>query len=159
MVFFDAVPTNLLEDFENIQSVRKTVANDSKIGPYLRKSEGMYKNIDLYGSYKSMCDYELLNSFKIMEKLPETMKAISCAKSFGGIEVLEEVQVALPKLGPRDILIKINACALNPIDTLVRGGMMRTNTEDDARILGYDGAGIVVALGTEASLFKINDRV
>jgi len=95
--------------------------------------------------------------------LPETMKAFACARSYGDAEVaLEEVSTSIPTLLPRDILVKIEAVGVNPVDTKVRGGWGEAKPVPDTKqphILGYDGVGFVAACGTEAALFKVGDRV
>jgi NADPH2:quinone reductase len=62
-----------------------------------------------------------------------------------------------PDLRPRDLLIEVKAVALNPIDFKVR--KLRTPGEGAPDILGYDAAGVVAAVGSEASLFKVGDEV
>ncbi len=56
-----------------------------------------------------------------------------------------------------DILVSIAAISVNPVDTKVRAGT--TQAQDPARILGWDAAGTVAAVGNEVTLFKPGDRV
>ena len=77
----------------------------------------------------------------------------------GGPEVLQPKKVENPQIvNPRQLLIKIMAAGINPVDTKLR----RNGTyypEQMPAILGCDGAGVVVAVGSEASRFKPGDEV
>lgn len=75
----------------------------------------------------------------------------------GGKEVLQELELPKPDLRPKDLLIRVEACAMNPIDTKLR----KLNPPPGAspKVLGFDGAGIVEACGPEAALFRVGDRV
>jgi NADPH2:quinone reductase len=69
------------------------------------------------------------------------------------------VDIELPKPHPlgRDLLVHVHAVSVNPVDTKVR---MRAKPEaGDWKVLGYDAAGVVVATGPEAVLFKPGDAV
>ncbi len=63
----------------------------------------------------------------------------------------------VPKPGPDDLLIKIEAAALNPVDwKIIEIGLF---LDKYPAVLGLDGAGTVVAVGTNVTDFKIGDRV
>lgn len=69
------------------------------------------------------------------------------------------IDVDLPKPEPqgRDLLVEIKAVSVNPIDTKVR---VRAQPEPGGyKVLGYDAAGIVRAVGPQATLFKPGDEV
>ncbi len=72
-------------------------------------------------------------------------------------EALLDFETAAPVPGPKDLLVEIRAISVNPVDTKVRRGMAPKTGE--SRILGWDAAGIVVATGSETSLFKVGDEV
>jgi len=72
-------------------------------------------------------------------------------------EVLEEVLLAKPTPHGKDIVIKIKAGATNPIDFKVIRGL--GTIENPPAITGYDGAGVVEAVGPEAKTFKVGDEV
>lgn len=83
--------------------------------------------------------------------LPETMRVLA-QRSYGGVEVLEELRLPLPPVEGADLLVRMQAVALNPVDTKVRenwGGFGDLQPGDPV-ITGWDGAGVVVALGPEA---------
>lgn len=77
----------------------------------------------------------------------------------GGPEVLEPRQVPLPwPRGPRDVLVRLKAAALNPADAYFRAYGTYIRSEAPC-ILGHDGAGVVEEMGSEARRFKPGDRV
>lgn len=60
-------------------------------------------------------------------------------------------------MGPRDLLIDVEAISVNPVDTKVRAG----SAPDDGgpKILGWDAAGVVRSTGSDVTLFSPGDRV
>ena len=70
---------------------------------------------------------------------------------------LFDFETAAPTPGPRDLLVRVKAVSVNPVDTKVR--MRRAGTEGAPVILGWDAAGVVEAVGTEVSLFQPGDAV
>ena len=94
-----------------------------------------------------------------MERLPETMTAV-VQEVFGGPEVLQFANVPLPALRPHDVLVRVHAFAVNPVDAKARGGgPTAIRVPDGVRIVGWDAAGVVAAVGAEAHLFKPGDEV
>ncbi|WP_137926074.1 zinc-binding alcohol dehydrogenase family protein [Cupriavidus sp. 2SB] len=68
---------------------------------------------------------------------------------------LYEAEIARPEPGLRDLLVKIQAISVNPVDTKVRAG----SPTDTPRILGWDAVGIVEAIGPDVTLFQPGDTV
>ncbi|MCH7374780.1 zinc-binding alcohol dehydrogenase family protein [Aeromonas sp. MR19] len=68
-----------------------------------------------------------------------------------------EANLPDPTPGPRDLLVKVTATSVNPVDTKVRAP--KAKVEETPRVLGWDAVGEVVAVGHEVSLFKAGDRV
>jgi NADPH:quinone reductase-like Zn-dependent oxidoreductase len=60
---------------------------------------------------------------------------------------LTDASVPVPDLRPRDVLVRVAAVSVNPVDTKVRPG-------PSGRVLGYDAAGTVVATGPEVTRFS-----
>ncbi|RXZ38300.1 zinc-binding alcohol dehydrogenase family protein [Oxalobacteraceae bacterium CAVE-383] len=60
-----------------------------------------------------------------------------------------------PAPGPRDLLVEVRAVSVNPVDTKVRKGSAVT----EPRVLGWDAAGVVRAIGDQVTLFKPGDEV
>jgi NADPH2:quinone reductase len=71
-------------------------------------------------------------------------------------EALVDLSLPNPVAGPRDLIVRVRAVSVNPVDTKVRAAM---SPEGRARILGFDAAGIVEAIGTDVTLFKPGDHV
>jgi len=65
---------------------------------------------------------------------------------------LVDASVPVPGPGPRDVLVRVSAVSVNPVDTKVRPGPA-------GRILGYDAAGTVIATGPAVSRFVQGDEV
>ena len=86
------------------------------------------------------------------------MRAIAYAKPLPitDDEALVDIERDRPEPGPRDLLVKVEAVSVNPVDTKVR-----RNADPGAtpRVLGFDAAGTVVATGSDVSLFKVGDAV
>ena len=70
---------------------------------------------------------------------------------------LFDFEAPTPVPGPRDLLVRVEAISVNPVDTKVR--MRRQGTAEAPVILGWDAAGIVEAVGGEVSLFRPGDEV
>lgn len=76
---------------------------------------------------------------------------------FGGPEKLEMADVPAPVAEPGQLLVKIHAAALNPVDAKIRGGLP-VGPEMPA-ILGCDLAGVVKAVGEDVTGFTPGDAV
>ncbi|MDN4618120.1 zinc-binding alcohol dehydrogenase family protein [Paenibacillus sp. PsM32] len=72
-------------------------------------------------------------------------------------ESLLDVVIDIPEPTGKDLLIRVKAISVNPVDVKVRAP--KNKTEDTPKILGWDVSGIVEKAGPEASLFKSGDEV
>jgi zinc-binding alcohol dehydrogenase family protein len=72
-------------------------------------------------------------------------------------DCLVEVDLPDPAPSDRDLLVRIKAVSVNPVDTKVR--MRQEGVLTDPRIPGWDAAGVVEALGNNVSLFNKGDEV
>lgn len=70
---------------------------------------------------------------------------------------LVDLELPVPEAAGHDLLVEIKAISVNPVDTKVRRN--QTPPAGEARILGYDAAGVVKAVGPDVSLFKPGDEV
>ncbi|EIK96574.1 zinc-containing alcohol dehydrogenase superfamily protein [Pseudomonas sp. M47T1] len=70
---------------------------------------------------------------------------------------LQDVELPAPQPGPRDLLVEVKAISVNPVDTKVRQNV--APEAGAAKVLGWDVAGVVQAVGADVSLFKPGDRV
>ena len=65
---------------------------------------------------------------------------------------LVDLDVPAPDPGPRDIVVRVRAVSVNPVDAKIRGGAIPL--QGGPHVLGYDAAGTVVAAGAEARRFR-----
>src|SRR5690606_13986711 len=72
-------------------------------------------------------------------------------------ESLIDFETDRPEPRGRDLLVEIKAIAVNPVDTKVRARAQVPAGE--TRILGWDAAGVVAAVGSDVTLFKPGDEV
>ncbi|AOJ31655.1 zinc-binding alcohol dehydrogenase family protein [Burkholderia metallica] len=72
-------------------------------------------------------------------------------------QALLDVELPQPVPGPRDLLVKVEAISVNPVDTKVRAP--KPQVEATPRVLGWDAAGTVVAVGADVTLFRPGDEV
>ncbi|WP_233829851.1 zinc-binding alcohol dehydrogenase family protein [Paraburkholderia sp. ZP32-5] len=72
-------------------------------------------------------------------------------------EALVDVEIPKPEASGRDLLVKVEAISVNPVDTKVRAP--KDTVEKAPRVLGWDAAGTVVAVGPDVTLFKVGDPV
>lgn len=89
---------------------------------------------------------------------PKTMRAVAAT---GGLPLdderaLVDVELPLPELRPRDVLVEVAAVSVNPVDIKTR---MRRADDAPPVVLGFDAAGIVVAVGSDVTLFSPGDEV
>ena len=70
---------------------------------------------------------------------------------------LVDVEIATPVPEGRDLLVKVAAISVNPVDTKVRAP--KDKVEPAVRVLGWDAAGTVAAVGPDVTLFKVGDPV
>lgn len=89
-----------------------------------------------------------------------TMRA-ALMDGFGSVETLRIAEVPLPGCEPRDVLVKVAAAGVNPVDWKECEGYLKPfyNNYQDSWVPGYDAAGIVERVGREVRAFKPGDRV
>lgn len=87
------------------------------------------------------------------------MKAVGYRKSLpvSDEQSLIDVELPAPSPGPRDLLVAVKAVSVNPVDTKVR--RRAAPPAGEVKVLGWDAAGVVEAIGAEVSLFKPGDAV
>lgn len=72
-------------------------------------------------------------------------------------ESLVDVELPTPVPAGHDVLVKVEAVSVNPVDYKVRAP--KATVESAPRVLGWDAAGVVQAVGPEVTLFKPGDAV
>jgi len=89
----------------------------------------------------------------------QTMKAIRI-HNYGGPEVLQYEAAPRPKPGKGEVLIRVHAAGVNPIDWKVRAGYMKDFIAHSFPIiLGWDVSGVIEEVGPNVSRFKKGDEV
>ncbi|MGF1939380.1 MAG: NAD(P)-dependent alcohol dehydrogenase [Nostoc sp. ChiQUE02] len=87
------------------------------------------------------------------------MKAV-VIRQYGPAEVLRYEDVEQPKLEPMQLLVKVRASSVNPVDWKIRQGMLSLISGSKfPKILGFDVAGDVVAVGSGVTHFKPGDAI
>lgn len=86
------------------------------------------------------------------------MKAIGYhqAGPLSAPEALVALEVDTPEPGPHDLLVEVRGVSVNPVDVKLRANAA---PDGDARILGFDAAGVVRATGSEVTRFAVGDEV
>jgi zinc-binding alcohol dehydrogenase family protein len=68
------------------------------------------------------------------------------------------MELPRPELRPKDILVRVEACAMNPVDTKFRT-LSSPPGAPMPRVLGWDASGVVAVCGPESVGFVVGDRV
>src|SRR5690349_24021120 len=80
------------------------------------------------------------------------MKAV--AHTSPAVDSLADIELPKPAPQGHDLLVKVEAVSVNPVDT-----KQRKQGSPTPRVLGWDASGIVAAVGNEVKLFKAGDEV
>jgi NADPH:quinone reductase-like Zn-dependent oxidoreductase len=89
----------------------------------------------------------------------ESMKVIQI-EQFGGPEVLREQSVQIPVPGDGEILVKVDAAGVNPVDYKIRAGKYPAVKQDKLPyVLGRDVAGTVIRCGAHHDGFSEGDTI
>ncbi|MGW7586604.1 zinc-binding alcohol dehydrogenase family protein [Kitasatospora sp. NPDC054768] len=90
--------------------------------------------------------------------IPATMPAVAYRRSLpvDDPQSLLDVELPVPRPGPRDLLVRVEAVAVNPVDHKVR---QNADPGGEPRVLGWDASGTVVAVGPQVELFEVGDEV
>src|SRR5437588_9380752 len=90
---------------------------------------------------------------------PATMKAI-VVNEHGGPDVLKYQDAPRPEPKEDEILVRVMAAAVNPVDSYVRQGMFaKRGLDNRPAIIGYDISGVVEKTGAKITKFKKGDAV
>jgi NADPH:quinone reductase-like Zn-dependent oxidoreductase len=88
-----------------------------------------------------------------------TMKAV-VVNEYGGPEVLKYQDAPRPEPKEDEILVRVIAAAVNPVDSYVRQGMFaKRGLDNRPAIIGYDISGVVEKTGAKIAKFKKGDAV
>ncbi|NIH82123.1 NADP-dependent oxidoreductase [Amycolatopsis viridis] len=87
------------------------------------------------------------------------MKAIALQK-YGSADDLQLIDLPDPKVGPAEVLIRVKAAAVNPVDwKLAAGGLDALMEVRFPLVPGWDVAGVVEKVGLDAGEFAVGDEV
>jgi NADPH:quinone reductase-like Zn-dependent oxidoreductase len=89
----------------------------------------------------------------------KTMKSV-CIYSYGGPGVLIYEDAPCPHPGDGEVLIRVHAAGINPVDWKIREGHLKEMLHHTfPLVLGWDVSGVVEALGSGATRLKVGDEV
>lgn len=90
---------------------------------------------------------------------PATMKAVGLHQylPIDHLEALVDLTLPVPTPGAHDLLVQVEAISVNPVDAKVRG--QKSPPPAGPRVLGWDAAGTVVAVGSAVGRFTVGDAV
>jgi NADPH:quinone reductase-like Zn-dependent oxidoreductase len=87
------------------------------------------------------------------------MKAV-CLERFGGPEALQIEEIERPKPKDDELLVRVRAASVNPVDYKIRAGQYPPVKESSLpKVLGRDIAGVVEARGAAVATFQDGDEV
>ncbi|WP_170006598.1 NADP-dependent oxidoreductase [Bacillus fonticola] len=87
------------------------------------------------------------------------MKA-AVIQEYGGPETLTVKEVPKPQIGPNDVLVKVKATSINPVDWKIREGYLREMIPYEfPLILGWDAAGVIAEVGEQVKGWQVGDEV
>jgi NADPH:quinone reductase-like Zn-dependent oxidoreductase len=86
---------------------------------------------------------------------------MAAVASFKGLPIddpdsLQDVTTPIPQLRPHDVLVRVMAVSVNPVDVKVRAGL---DNSDQPIVLGYDAAGVIEAVGPQVDSLSVADEV
>ena len=87
------------------------------------------------------------------------MKAIALTRylPISDPESLQDVELPKPVANGHDVLVRVEAVSVNPVDTKVRSP--KPQVEAQPKVLGFDAAGVIEAVGESVTLFQPGDEV
>src|SRR6266566_1770489 len=79
--------------------------------------------------------------------------------AYGGPEVMKLEDVARPEPADDEVLIRVAAASINPVDVAIRKGYLKKLVGNFPLILGMDASGIVEKVGNKVTKYKAGDPV
>lgn len=88
-----------------------------------------------------------------------TMRAMTY-DTYGGVEVLSETRIQVPKVGPGEVLVRVRCASVNPVDwKIMAGGLDGLMDVVYPVVPGWDVAGTVEYVGIDTPEFAVGDEV
>ena len=104
----------------------------------------------------------LVSAMTALESVPASenakMRAI-VIHAYGGPEILKLEEVARSEPAEDEVLIRVVAASINPVDVAIRKGCLQKLVDSFPLILGMDAAGIVEKVGNKVTKYKVGDPV
>src|SRR4030095_2549148 len=105
-----------------------------------------------------------LAALSILCTIPTAQSATTLMKAvvihqYGGPEVLKYEDVPRPEPQADQIVVRVIAAGVNPVDGMIRSGMFANEKRAFPIILGGDIAGVVEKVGSKITKFKVGDPV
>jgi zinc-binding alcohol dehydrogenase family protein len=96
---------------------------------------------------------------KLTTTLEPNMKAVAYHQNLpiDHAEALFDIDLPTPTPGEHDVLVEVKAVSVNPVDVKIRKAVAAPAGE--AKVLGWDAAGVVRAVGSKVTRFKAGDRI
>ena len=85
------------------------------------------------------------------------MRAI-VIRAYGGPDVMKLENVTRPEPADDEVLIRVVAASINPVDVAIRKGYLAKLVGNFPIILGMDAAGIIEKVGNKVTKYKAGDR-
>ncbi len=87
------------------------------------------------------------------------MKAVRIHQ-YGGREVLSLDEIPVPDIAPDEVLVRVVAASINPVDWKVRAGYLAQMMPHQMPLtLGWDVSGVVAAVGSQVTQWQVGDAV
>jgi NADPH2:quinone reductase len=101
------------------------------------------------------------NSIQRLNNMKKMMKAIGFNRSLPITEKdsFIEFETEMPTPTGYDLLVKISAISVNPVDFKIRESAAKDTVLETPKIIGWDAVGTVEAVGEKTSRFKVGDEV
>src|SRR5882724_4505090 len=159
----------------HLPSIRSSVASTAQPGRWakFRRFMRVFPIVSEQGLYPriySTCQFSAMATFRrwsiirksgycAEQRWRKAMKAVGYRKSLPieDKDALVDFETAKPEPKGRDIRVAVKAISANPVDYKVR--KRAAPPEGETKILGYDAAGVVDAVGPDVTLFKPGDEV
>ena len=94
-----------------------------------------------------------------MNPIPQTMQAW-VIRGYGGAEAMRLENIAVPRPGPGELLLRVEVAGVNPADWKIRAGLLQeAHPLAFPRVLGRDCVGTAVGLGQGCEGFSLGERV
>lgn len=90
--------------------------------------------------------------------LPATMRAMAVS-AFGSPEAIQPCVLPVPSPGPGELLVRVAAVGVNPADWKACTGWLPFLSDQSPLVPGFDGTGMVAALGEGVTGFALGDRI